>query len=442
MATADAQFRAHTDKNRGTVVRQVGEKVWLCDTHDTLFLQRMGGLDAARGRFGFSSIGALSYEWIQDGNIPHAAIITANLAAPASAGNDAFGHPVYTTDLVVTVDHPEYFFRGMVLQIEAPATEPAGSAPEFMWVSEVDTVAGTITVVRGWRGSPVYAYTAANDPLLCTMTIVAEECHDFVQNYNIARKTYTNYWQTFVSGLSQSKKYKYIEHYGVDDDYERQMTRIMGGTLEGKTVSGELPRFLEQAVLYGLPSPGGPAGDSSFGGINSFGINQVVVNNLTFDVIQDALENALMSGADIGSLTLVTSPKLQRQISGWMDGTVNVARTDTSVGRRVTSLVSDWGDIEVEWHRFLRPNELYIVDFNKMGLLQLWEFEETRLGQSTSLCEDTMIDGAYGFALACDCHHTRIRVTNDCLPTDPCVGPGCYEEPEFTPVPTPGVVVP
>jgi hypothetical protein len=431
-------FRAHRDKNKATVVRQVGEKVWLCDSHDVLFIQRMGGLDAARSRFGFGSIGANSYEWIQDGNIPRAATITVNLAAPTTAGDDAFGHPVYTTDLSVTVDHAEYFVRGMVLMIKDPLNV---GAPELMWVSEVNTTTNVLTVVRGWRGSPVYAQTAASTPTLCAMTIVAEECHEFVQNYNVARKTYINYWQTFVSGLSKSKKWDYIEHYGVSDDYERQMTKIMGGTLDGRTISGELPRYLEQAVLYGLPSPGGPSGDSSFGGINSFNINQVVVNNLTFDTIQDALETALMQGADIGRLEIVTSPRLQRQISGWLDGTINVDRTDQQVGRRVTSILSDWGEIPVNWHRHLRQDELYIVDFSEMGLLQLWDFTETRLGQTTSLCEDTMIDGSFGFALACDCHHTRIRVTNDCLDPEPCVGPGCYEEPEVEEDPTPGVVV-
>lgn len=437
MAEQPSGFKAYQDKNRGTVIRSVGEKVWLCDTHDVLFLQKLGSLDKARSLFGFGSIGALSYEWIQDGNIPHAALLTVATIAPVSAGDDAFEHPVYTAGNTLSVDHPEYFFRGMVVTAEDPAKV---GPPEYMWVSSVNATAGTMVVVRGWRGTPVYAHGVG--AVLCVLTIVAEECHVFVQNYSVARKTYQNYWQTFVGGLSQSKIYKYIEHYGVKDDYERQMTRVMGGTIEGRTVTGELPQALEKAVLYGLPSPGGPNGDSSFGGINSFAINQVVVPALTFDVIQDSLEQALMNGADIGSLSIVTSPKLQRQMSGWVDGTVSRDRSDTAIGRQVKTVESDWGSIPIEWHRHLRANELYILDFNKMGLLQQWEFEETRLGISTSLCDDTMIDGRYGFALACDCHHTRIRVDSTCLTADPCTTPGCYEEPAYVPIDTPGVVAP
>ena len=237
-----------------------------------------------------------------------------------------------------------------------------------------------VTVVRGWRGTPVWAYTAVSVPVLCVLTIVAEECHEFVLNANVARSTLQNYWQTFVGGLSKSKKYDYIEHYGVEDDYQRQMTRVMGGTLEGRTVSGELPKALEMAILYGLPSPGGPAGDSSLGGINSFQINQVVVPQLTFETIQDALYKGLMNGANIGSLEIVTSPALQRQISGWTDGTVTIDRTETQVGRRVTSILSDWGEVPVSWHRLLRQNELYILDFSEMGILQLWEFQENAAG--------------------------------------------------------------
>lgn len=436
--TAFNTFRAHQDRNKGTVVRQVGEKVWLCDTHDTLFLQRMGGLDSARSRFGFSSIGANSYEWINENNLPNFVTLTADLALPVSNGADAFGHPTYPVG-TITVDNPQYLFRGMVLWLQPPPGTPMASGVEYVWVSAVNMTTRQVTVVRGWRGTPVYAYDATPGPIkACILTIVAEECHEFVLNANVARSTAVNYWQTFVSGLSKSKKYQYIEHYGVEDDYQRQMTRIMGGTIEGRRVSGELPRMLEQAVLYGLPSPGGPAGDSSFGGINSFPINQVVVPVLTLDTIQDALQKALMDGGDIGRMTLVTSPAIQRMMSGWSDGIINRDRTDTSIGRRINSINSDWGTIEVEWHRHLRANEMYIVDFTEMGLLQLWEFTETRLGLSTSLCEDTMIDGAYGFALACPCHHTRIRIDASCF--DPgCTGPGCAgTEPAYVADPTPG----
>jgi hypothetical protein len=437
------QFRAHQDRKAGLVVRSVGEKVWLCDSYDVTFLQRMGGLDSARSRFGFSSIGALTYEWISENNIPNAVELTsATLAAPAAGGNDAFGNPTYATALTFTVDQPELLYRGMVLWFERPAGTPITASPEYVWVSEVDIPTKTITVVRGWNGTPVYAYTAG--AMLCVLTVVAEECHEFVLAPNAGYHLDKNYWQTFVSGMSKSKKYDYIEHYGPEDEYQRNMTRIMGGTIEGRKVTGMLPRMLEQAILYGLPAQGGPKGESTLGGINSFAINQVVVPTLTFDTIQDAIEKALMVGANIGSLEIVTSPALQRQISGWTDGTVMQDPSRSSVGRKINSVITDWGDVPINWHRLLRKNELYIVDFTEMGLLQLWEFQETRLGQSTSLCEDTMIDGCYGFALACPCHHTRIRVDSACLPEE-CVGPGC-EQTENTgdggyPVTDPGVPV-
>jgi hypothetical protein len=446
-------FSAARDRNSGFVVRSVGEKVWLCDSHDTLFIQMMGGLDAGRGRFGFSGMGANSYEWLQDNNIATSVTTTAVSGALTKGADDAFGDPTYTgVGLTLAIDHPERLFRGMVVYANPPTgqgnIDGAPPTPEYMWVSSVDVAAKTATFVRGWRGTPAYgaglsgitALPSGSD--LCILTIVAEECHEFVLNPNTALSSLMNYWQVFVAGLSQSKRHKYIEHYGVgtgEEEYQRQMTRIMGGTIEGRKVTGELPRMLEQAILYGLPSPGGPSGDSSLGGINSFPINQVVVPTLSFDTIQDALEKALMNGANIGSLQIVTSPALQRQISGWVDGTVNRDRTETSVGTKVNTIVSDWGDVPVHWHRLLRANELYIVDFSEMGIIQMWEFTETRLGQTTSLCEDTMIDGCYGFALGCPCHHTRIRVDSTCI-TDGCVGPGCQQdEPVYVDPPTPGV---
>lgn len=430
------EFKVTSDKNWTDIPRAVGDKLWLCDSQDVLFIQEMGGLDSARGKFGFSSIGAEKYEWITDGNIPRSAIITSNLGQPTSAGNDAFGYPFYTTNTSVVVDHPEYFFHGMIVMAE----DPAGvGEPEQMWVSNVNESTNTLTVVRGWRGTPVYAYTAANDPVLCVSSVAAEECHPFVSNYMVKRDWAWNYIQSFTGGIAISDRFERLSHYGVEDEYQRQMTKIMGGTLNGRKISGELPRALEQAILYGRPAPGNVP---TLGGINSFGINQVQVTALTYDVIADAVYHAFQQGANVGSLTMVTSPAIQRQISGWTTGVVSEDVERGSVGRTVNRIITDLGTLEVKTHRHMRPNEMYIVDFSEMGILEIEEFQEFPLARTNAFCREVQIKGTYGFALACACHHTRIRVSNDCLPDDPCVGPGCFEEPEYTPQPEPGVAVP
>lgn len=429
------EFRVTTDKNWDFIPRVVGDKVWMCDSHDVLFLQEMGGLDTARSKFGFTSLGAERYEWITDGNIPRSADITANVAAPSSAGNDAFGYPVYTTDTSITVDHPEYFFHGMIIMADDPA---GAAAPEQMWVSSVNETTGVLTVVRGWRGSPVYAYTASNpDHKVCVSSVAAEECHPFVSNYMVKRDYDYNYIQTFTAGISISDRFERLAHYGVENEYQRQMTKIMGGTLNGRKISGELPRALEQAVLYGNGAPGNVP---TFKGINAFGINQVAVTNITYQTISDALEHAMMQGADVGNMTIVTSPSIQNVISGWTTGVINEDVQRGTVGRTVSNIMTNWGTLPVKWHRHMRPNEMYIVDFAEMGLIEIEEFNEFPLARTNAFCRDVQIKGTYGFALACPCHHTRIRVTNECIETDPCVGPGCFEEPVYVPQDEPGVV--
>lgn len=432
------EFRAQSDKNYDTIPRVVGEKLWLCDSHDVLFIQEMGGLDSARSKFGFTSIGAERYEWITDGNLPRKATITAAVALPVSAGDDAFGYPVYTTDNIIRVDHPEYFFHGMILMIEDPAHV---GAPEQVWVSAVNESNGELTVVRGWRGAPVYAYNPASTPAptVCISSVAAEECHPFVSNYMVKRSVAWNYFQDYTGGISVSRRFERLDHYGVENEYQRQMTKIMGGTLNGRKISGELPRALEQSLLYGSPGPGNVM---TMGGINWFGINQYQDTQLSFELIQDVLMEAMMNGADVGNMAIITSPALQRQMSGWTTGTITEERTNTTVGRQVKAIESDWGILPVKWHRHFRANEMYIVDFNEMGILEVDEFKEVPLAQDNAFCRKVQIIGTYGFALACPCHHSRIRITSDCLPTDPCTGPGCFEEPEYVAPPVPGIVVP
>ena len=66
------------DTNRHLRIRSVGEKVFLGDVNETIFVRLLGGLDSGRSKFGFRSITDAKVEWLSDGELP----ITDSLAAP------------------------------------------------------------------------------------------------------------------------------------------------------------------------------------------------------------------------------------------------------------------------------------------------------------------------------------------------------------------------
>lgn len=440
MSTNPNNIRAATDRNRSNTIRVVANKIWMCNTHDLWLTNKIGIENAHKSsKFRFPRIEALEYEWFERGNTPRSNKITAPVAAPASQGLDCFNQNVYGMQ-TIPVSNPERYFKGMVVYATAPAPASNLAPWEYMYIHDVDYNLKTITVTRGWRGTPVYSYPVNHE--ICVLTIVAEECPDHVVAYNPLKNSVKNYRQLFVSGLSQSERSKDIKHYGDDmSQYDELMTRIMGGTMSGKTVTGELPFMLEMAAWYGLPSPGGSGGDSSFGGINSFPINQVVVPQLELDTLNDAIQLAFENGADIPSLTIVCGPRVKRQISTWGEGYIRTMRTETSIGQTVDRIVTDFGEVGVEVFRHLRPNEVYIMDTSEMSILEFQPFTEVELAKTNILCEDRGIWGEYGFALACPCHHTRIRIDSACLPDGSC-DIACFNEPAASTICEPGQVAP
>lgn len=433
-------FRAARDRNKANTIRVVANKIWMCNMRDLWLIDRIGIENAnSSKKFQFPMIKALEYEWFERGNVPHSNKITAPVPAPTSQGNDCFGQAVYGMQ-TIPVSNPERYFKGMVVYAQAPAPASVLSPWEYMYIHDVDTTLKTITVTRGWRGTPVYSYPVDHE--LCVLTIVAEECPDHVVAFNPLKNSTKNYTQLFVSGLSQSERSKRVMHYGDDvDQYTEAMTRIMGGTLSGKTITGELPYMLEMAGWYGLPSPGGTNGDSSFGGINSFPINQVVVPQLELDTLNDAIYTAYENGADVESLIIVCGPRIKRIISTWGEGYLRTQRNDNAVGQVIDRISTDVGEVKVEMTRAIKPNEVYIIDPSEMGFLEFQPFTEVELAKTNIICEDRGIWGEYGFALACPCHHTRIRVDSNCLPDGSC-DIACFDEPADPAFCEPGQVAP
>lgn len=419
------------------VERNIAHRIWQCDDQElVMIMQLLGGTNGAMGKFGFMAPTDTKIEWMKTGSRPTGSTLTGAAAAPVSLGNDAFGHPVFAPVNWQVAD-ATIFARGMVLEL----IRVDMSAPEFVYVNSVNAGTNQINVIRGWRGTPTYSYLTGQS--LCMLTIVAEECDTPFTMRPVGVTTDLNYFQVFQWGFEDTyRRQKLMKYYGDYDPYEEEVRRVLGGSVGGRNYTGTLPKLLEKSIFYGIPSPGGSAGDASFGGINSFPINQFVFPSWDLDSLLGVVSTLYQAGANIGNTTLLVSSALSEQISRWGYGSLQTGLNDRKIGVKIDEIVTNYGNLKVMTHRALRPNEAYLLDASEMGLLEGWPWTEYVVPQTTALCEVTQIHGAFTFALACPCHHARIRVDSACLPVyacDPACAIGVIDVP--TVLPEPGVVV-
>lgn len=440
------------DTNRHLRIRSVGEKVFLGDVNETIFVRLLGGLDSGRSKFGFRSITDAKVEWLSDGELPITDSLASGVSAPASLGNDDFGNAVYATE-DWTVSNVGYFMPGMVLEMPLPAsayvpqTTPGdGTIPakELVWISSVDSANSQIEVVRGFAGTPVYAYLASHP--VCINSTAALERQDWAANYVLRRTSDENYFQIFYAGLGRTKKQEKFadgNNYGGEgSEYDRQMRRIMGGTIAGRPITGVLPMQLEMALVYGKPTIGNEdvGYPAAMGGITSFDIWKPVYPDWTMDRMQTVMQTLFENGSNPD--VMVVSPDVKRVISQWAEHRNQTpTREDRGYGVVVDKLMTDFGEIGITMHRKLNKGEIFILNTSEMGLVQGWEFEETMLAQDdSSLYKETMIDGCYSFALGNPLHHAWIRIDNAAFYAMECNPSESWTEPALPDRDVPAVV--
>lgn len=414
--------------------RSIADRIWQCDTErDLVLLGLIGGTNGAAGKFRITSVNDNYLRWYSTGGRPTATTLSGNEAALSTTGDDAFGDPVYAAD-TFGVANATIFAPGMVLELPRRDTQ----APEFVHVNSIS--GNNLNVTRGWRGTPVYAYVTGQE--IGVLTIVAEECDTGTALPALGFTSDSNYFQTFIGRMEDTKRRQHMSKSFLDwDPYEEELMRLIGGSARGRRYTGLLPTMIERTAFYGIPSPGGAQGDSSMGGINSFAINQYVTPTLNLKFFNSVAKQLHMNGAMVDGSDVLVSPDIYEMISYWGYGTLTTASADRSVGVVVDKIVTPFGVLNIRPHRHLRPNELYILDTEKIGMHALWDWETTDIPQANALCYAKDLTACYTMLLACPTHHARIRVDSTCLSAvelDPGVVAPFLTEPATL---EPGVVV-
>lgn len=384
--------------------RSIANRIWQCDMDDIMFINSIGGTNGGVGKFQMRAIADDFIRWYSTGDRPTSTTLVGSYTAPSSTGTDGHGNAVYPSKNVTVADGSIYY-PTMVLDL----VRDDGQDDEFWYVNSVS--GNVLNITPGWRGTPVYSYS--NGQLINMLSIVAEECA--VPQFLAPRgfSSDTNYFQIWTHGLQDTMRRQRLMNYFLDyDPYEEEMRRVMGGTVRGRSYTGWLNKALEQTALYGVPSEGGPNGDGSMGGLNSFAINQLVTPTWDLNYFRKTVIKSLYkAGANIPNLTMLISPDVAEIISDWGAGVYMTERSESKVGIKIESIVTQYGEIKPQVHRHIRPNEIYLYDSDKIGMLEGWGWTESELPSDSALCSKMQIHGCFTMAVACPEHHMRIRLT-------------------------------
>ena len=398
--------------------RSLAGRIWQCDMDDIVFIDSIGGTNTAPSKFQIPAPQQDFVTWLSTGDRPTSTTLVGSHTAPSTMGNDAYSHAVYPA-MNVSVANGSIYTPTMVVEL----VRNDGQNPEFWYINAVN--GNTINITPGWRGTPVYSYT--NGQLINMLTIVAEECATPNFLGTLGFSSAMNYFQIFSHGMEDTlRRQKLMKYYITNyDPYEEEMRRIMGGAINGRRYTGMLPKMLEQTALYGIPGAPGPRGDGSMGGVNSFPINQLVTPTFNLSYFKkNVIKMLYKNGADIPNLTMLISPDVAEIISEWGEGVYTTRREDSTVGIKIESILTQYGEIKPKVHRHLRPNEIYLYDAAKIGMFEAWGWTESDIPQQSALVFQKQIHACFTLMLACPAHHARIRLTGSGFDTwEPDVNP-------------------
>lgn len=272
---------------------------------------------------------------------------------------------------------------------------------ELLLVTGVDIVAKTISVMRGYAGTT--AENIAADAKISFQFVEGAEGADARASRYKARVRKSNITQIFDDTVEISGTAAAVANYGIDDLYEYEKAKKLL----------ELTLQAEKAFIGGIRYENGTVRQMD-GVRNLIKTNVTNLNgtDLTMDVINDALQAIYTKGgfATGGNYEIVVPAKQKRVIGKFDKNLVQITQSDESRGTVVNRLITDFGEFPVSINDNLNPDEVLILDKNRIAIrpLRNREFGHEYLGKKGDYYQG-MIVGEYTLEFRQEAAHARIK---------------------------------
>lgn len=341
MANSASPYSTYSDTT--PQVRVVTDYISLLDPSDAPFIELIGGLDGASGKFQFRNQGKV-VEWLEDTLTPLSGTLAQQSMTTA------------TTVVTITVDDGDVFQPGHILLV----------GTEKMWVSAVS--GDVITVTRGFAGSTSATQASNAAYTIIGMARLEGDDSDPIGYTDITSNS--NYTQIFHKVIKVTGSEMAIDNYGFTDPYQYQAAKAIP----------EMMRLIERTLQYGYRDAGSTTTPRTMGGYQTFITSNLADgSSITPTKIEDALELAYNAGGG-GEFAAVVNPATYQTIKAKYDTSayVRYAPEQTRVGMLVDKIVTPFGDVSFTVDRWQLSTLIPMLRLDNIGMLTLrpWQVED------------------------------------------------------------------
>ena len=373
-----------TYTDTGNIKRGIGDLIHMIDWTEAPLLNRLGTDNAKK--FRLLNWPNTKVEWVED-----------TMSPTASTINDSGGISDSDTSMIVATGTGQYFTEGDILKIEN----------ELVYVSARST--DTLTIVRAFGGSTNASH--ADTTAISLVTKARLEGADYDTGHSTVVSVPYNHTQILSEAVVITGSEKVNPKYGISDTMAYNLSKLIGGGdgIGSKGKAGKLAILLAKSFYYGKRAAGSATTARAMGGFNQYVTTNVLdaaSASLTLKMIEDKMQACYEAGGSPD--TIVTGSWGRRKISNFFKGAIRTERSEERGGSSITTITTDFGELEVMYDKWCPSNELYIIEPDRMGWLTFRNFDLYDRA-STGDYDVKEVLGEFSFVLVNETAHARIH---------------------------------
>lgn len=346
MTVLDQPYTTYSDTTPQK--RVITDVISLIDPTDAPFIEKIGGLDGASGKFRFVNGKSTHPEWLHDDMPP----LTSTLATATIASNATSA----------TVADASVFQPGHIIQMNA----------QQFWVSAVDLTNNVLTMTSlGGTGT-----SHATGATISIVGMARLEGDDSDASPSTDRSSASNYTNIFHGEIKVARTQNQISQYGIGREFDYQANKVIPG----------LMRQMELMVLRNAIIAAGSASTPRvMGGIPAFlTTNSTSGATLSRAKFEAATKLAFADGG-VGPWFAPLSATNYERIRKFLENTgfLRVSQDEKVVGMAQPDVIrTAFGDVYPILDRWADDSNIYLVDIKHVGMLTLQPFTQEPLAKT------------------------------------------------------------
>jgi hypothetical protein len=272
-------------------------------------------------------------------------------------------------------------------------------ADEYMLVTAVS--GNNLTVTRGLAGTTATAaLSGAEIEIMFNNKLEGSDARD---SKYIPRTNIDNYTQIFDDTVKISGTAQAVSQYGIADLYLNERMKVQE----------RLMLEVEKAIVSGIKY--NQSDRRMMGGIRQYiksNVQNAAAADLTWDMINTSMKQIYEAGGmkEATRHILLASAIQKTKITKLNKDLVRTSPSETRAGSTVTTIITDFGEIEVVTDINLRSDEIILTDLNRMQVKPLRgrSFAHTYLGTKGDYVEGQVV-GEYTLEFKQEPAHALIK---------------------------------